>query len=253
MSKIIKFLLLAIVNCTPCVLYAQQITISVNDYDSLRNEIKSLQGLIEKLETDTVSKNAQIEQMQKGVADYQEKVSSLNTKIANLQSSVSRLRKDSANLVQEREKVRSLQLHADENAAKLANGRLYFRYDNKLIQSSIQILQSLKTESVKQTFSQALRLLQEYQIFSDELKSTLTLAQEDSDRKARNKGEEYKAKIMNDIKNTSYYREVYAKKSSGSWSIPYLDNIIVVMKKCLQHHDPGHGNYVDFTVLIEML
>lgn len=153
MSKIIKYLLVALTYWLPCVLYAQQVTISVNDYDSLRNEIKSLQEQIAELKADTVSINTKIIQMQKDVADYQEKVSSLNTKIANLQSSVSRLRNDSANLVQEHEKVLFLQRQADENAAKFANGRSYFRYDNKLIQSSIQMLQSLKTESVKQTFS----------------------------------------------------------------------------------------------------
>lgn len=253
MSKIIKSLLVAFAYWLPCVLYAQQVTISSNDYDSLRNEIKSLQGQIEKLKENTEDKNTQIALMQNEIAGYQDKVSSLNTEVTSLQSFVSRLRNDSAKFAQEREKFLSLQNQADENAARLANGRLYFRYDNKLIQSSIQMLQSLKTERVKQTFSQTLRLLQEYQNYSNELKTTLTLAQENTDRKARNKSEEYKAKIMNDIKSTSYYKEVYAKKASGSWSIPYLDNIIVVTKKCLQHHDAGHQNYVDFTVLIEML
>lgn len=238
----------------PCVVYAQQqVTISANDYDSLRSKIKSLQGQIEKLKEDTVNKNTQVVHMQNVISGYQDKISSLNTEISHLKSSVSRLRNDSTNFVQEREKVQLLQLQADENAARLANGRLYFRYNDKLIQSSIQILQSLKTESVKQTFSQTLRLLQRYQIYSDELKRTLILAQDDGDRKAKNKGEEYKTKIMNNIKSTSYYREIYTTKVSGNWSIPYLDNIIEVAKKSLQHHNPGHMDHVNFTVLIEML
>lgn len=253
MNKKMRIVLLLIVCCVSCTLQAQQVTISVHDYDSLRYEIKSLQGQLEKQRKESLAKDTLIMQTQASVVNYQKDITTKETLIANLRSSVSLLRNDSNSLIQERLKVQSLQQQADENAAKLANGRLYFRYDNKLVQSSIQILQSIKTSSVKEKFSQTLELLRCYSDYSEQIKSVLTYAQEDSERKLRNRGDEYRARYQNEIKRTTYYTEIYAKKSANRWSIPYLDNIISVAEKSLQRHDPGHGNYIDFTVLIEML
>lgn len=45
----------------------------------------------------------------------------------------------------------------------------------------------------------------------------------------------------------------YARQNSGTWSIPYLDNIIEVAISILEKHDPGHNDPVNFNSLIEML
>lgn len=89
--------------------------------------------------------------------------------------------------------------------------------------------------------------------FSEQLKNLLSSAQNDPDRKVRNKAEEYKSKYANEIRTSFYFTNYYDKKNSGTWSIPYLNNIIEVALSILQKHDPGHNDPVNFNSLIEML
>lgn len=249
--KRIAFLLLA---CFALLaLHAQEVSISEHDYDSLRYEIKKLRNQIQTENAACLSKDSVIHRLQKETVDLRKKNTGLESDIEKLKSSLAQMRNTSDSLSEESSKLRSIQKEADNNAGKLANGRLYFRYDNEIVQSSIKLIEEIKTASIKQKFSQVLPLLQGYQNYSQELKTALTTVQNDALRKVRNKADEYKARCISEIKHTSYYTEVFARKSAGNWSIPYLDNIINVATRCLQHHDPGHGNYVDFTVLIEIL
>jgi len=253
MSKKLKILLVFIACGISCVLHAQQVTISEKDFDSLRNEIKSLQWQLEESKNLCNSKDSLLNRMRNDSIGCMEQITVMKSEIANQHVSLSRLRSDSVKFVKQDQMMRSYQVQADENAARLANGRLYFRYNTDLVQSSIQLLDTIKTESVRRKFSQTLSLLKGYQTYSEEIKSILTYAQKDSERTTRNKADEYKAKYIGEIKRASYYKKVYAKKGGSNWSIPYLDNIIKVAERVLQSHDPGHQKSADFTVLIEML
>lgn len=150
-------------------------------------------------------------------------------------------------------KLSEMQASMDETSAKYANGRLYFKFDAKRINDCLADYEQLKTQSVKETFKQLPDLLRNYGSFSEQLKSLLLSAQNDPDRKVRNKAEEYKLKYTNEIRSSFYYTNYYAKKDSGTWSIPYLNNIIEVALSILQKHDPGHNDPVNFNSLIEML
>lgn len=150
-------------------------------------------------------------------------------------------------------KLQEMQGSMDETSAKYANGRLYFKYDEKKINGCLADYKQLKTQSVKEKFKQLPDLLENYGNFSEQLKNLLSSAQNDPDRKVRNKAEEYKSKYANAIRTSAYFTNYYAKKNSGTWSIPYLNNIIEVALSILQKHDPGHNDPVNFNSLIEML
>lgn len=246
MKKIIRISLLIFICCISCTLHAQQVTISTHYYDSLRNVIQDLDSQTLHLKDSCTKQNSIITELEMECT----KISKLESDMSKLRSKVSR---DSIELVNKDKQLKSLQYNSDRNIARLANGRLYFKYDEKLINESIDSIRTLRTPSVKQKFSQVLGLLQRYKSYSEDLKNILVSAQNDQDRKARNKGDEFKAKYRRLISQDEYYRNVYLKKASGNWSIPYLDNIIDVALRALSHHNPGHGDYVDFTVLIEML
>jgi len=252
MSKGIRIVLIIVACSISCALHAQ-VTISENDYDSLRNEIKSLRVQLEATKKLCHSKDSLLNRMRNDSIGCMEQITVMKSEFANQHVSLSRLRSDSVNFAKQKQKMDSCQVQADENAAKLANGRLYFRYDIDLVRSSIELLNKIKTESVHRKFSQTLTLLKGYQTYSEEIKSILTYAQKDSERTTRNKADEYKAKYIGEIKRASYYKDVYAKNGGSNWSIPYLDNIIKVAERVLQSHDPGHKKSADFTVLIEML
>lgn len=149
--------------------------------------------------------------------------------------------------------LKQMQETADKAIAQYANGRLYFKYEAERIEKCLNEFNNLKTLSVKETFSQMPNLLKNYGNYSAQLKMLLESAQNDPDRKAKNRADEYKAKYIKEIQNSFYYSTYYAKKNSGKWSIPYLNNIIEVALSILQKHDPGHNNPVNFNTLIEML
>jgi hypothetical protein len=143
----------------------------------------------------------------------------------------------------------------DRNTAKLANGRLYFRYSDNLVQPSIQSLLEIKTERVKKDFEQALKLLQGYKDYSEDVKNTFVALQAiDRDLwKSKHQAEEYKNKCLSILKQSSYYQKVYTKKSSKTWSIPYLDNLLNVAKSIISRHNPVESEFANFSPLIEML
>lgn len=252
MKSFYRISLVIILLGVACIAHAQ-ITISLHDLDSLRTEINSLKEQLKVSEEACLSKKDSLKQMQNEADNFKKQISALNSTIVELRDSVSLLYNESARLAEKSQDIQTMQEQADNNAAKLANGRLYFRYNADLIQSSIKFLQEIQTESVRTKFSRTLNLLQNYHAYSDEIKNALSYAQGDSDRKSRNKYNEYKTRCIGEIKRTSYYMNVFAKKNSSNWSIPYLDNIINIAFKMLQNHDPGRDGYVDFTVLIELL
>lgn len=171
--RLLILFLLSVVNVN-----AQDITISSTDLVNLKIEIKQLKDSIKNL-NDTISfKNSIIES---NIKSFNEKVTELDSLrldfitikseketndsiILSLQSS-----EDTFN-----EQLQIMQETMDRNTAKLANGRLYFRYSDNLVQLSIQSLLEIKTESVKKYFEQVLKLLQGYKDYSEDVKNTFS-------------------------------------------------------------------------------
>ena len=122
-----------------------------------------------------------------------------------------------------------------------------------LISRSLELCSNIQTQSVKKTFRHLPNLLNAYKNYSDQLKLILESAQNDPTRTKKASMEEYKEKYKRSIKSMEYYSRYYAKKSSGTWSIPYLDNIIKAFFNIIDKHNPLNFEYADFKCLIEML
>lgn len=130
-----------------------------------------------------------------------------------------------------------MQETTERNIARLANGRLFFKYSDKLVKPSILSLQKLQLEDVKKDFEQALTLLQNYKTYSEDVKQTLVTMQS-IDRetwKSKHQADAYKNKSLTLLKQSAYYRNVYIKRDSGLWSIPYLDNLIDAAKSIIKN------------------
>lgn len=239
--------------------YAQDITISSVDLVNLKNEITHLKDSLDGLNKIISEKNFLIESKDYTISGLTSKVDSLGTALDDIQNS---LKKSESNLAEFQSKeedfnnqMRTMQETLDRNTAKLANGRLYFRYSDKLVLPSIQSLLELKTENVKKDFVQALKLLQSYKAYSEDVKSTFVALQaiNRDEWRSKHQAEEYKNKCLLILKQSNYYKTVYSKKSANSWSIPYLDNLINVAKSIISGHNPVESEYANFRPLIEML
>lgn len=240
-------------------LHAQDITISSIDFVNLKNEIQHLKDSVEVLNEEIVSKESivrtkddTIDKLTSQKNILQSKIDSIkkdydkkNSLIVALQESGKRYQKQ----------IQAMQETTERNIAKLANGRLYFKYSEKLVQPSILSLQKLHLEDVKKDFEQALKLLQNYKTYSEDVKQTLVTMQSiDRDIwKSKHQADAYKNKCFTLIKQSAYYRNVYIKRDSGLWSIPYLDNLIDAAKSIIKKHNPVDSEYANFLPLIEML
>jgi hypothetical protein len=238
----------------------EKITISVSMYDKLRSDVKYWNDSTTVLLDSCNKLNGEITLLKETIALLNGEIknnANLSKIIAEKDSFIIVLQNqhkaDSSSLKNVLLQLNQMQETADKATAQYANGRLYFKYDAERIEKCLKDFESLKTPSVKETFNQMPNLLKNYGNYSAQLKLLLQSAQNDPDRKARNKADEYRAKYVNLIHNLSYYSSYYAKKNTGTWSIPYLNNIIDVALSILQKHDPGHNDPVNFNPLIEML
>ena len=241
-----------------------EVKISAAKYDKFRDDIKLLSDSTKTLADSCTSLNSIIQNLQKekeylddvirnNKKDIEEKVAIIGEKNALIASMQQQHKADSLTMSTTLLSMSEMQKTADETSAKYANGRLYFKYDAKRIQGCIDDFNKIKTASVKEKFKQLPNLLSNYEKYSNQLKALLESAQNDPDRKVRNKAEEYKNKCSREIRNSVYYSNYYARQNLGTWSIPYLDNIIEVTMSILKKHDPGHNDPVNFNSLIEML
>lgn len=240
------------------------VTISEAKYDKFRDDIKLLtdstktlvdscaylNSIIQNLQKEKEQLNNIVRNKEKEIDDKNAIIDQKDIVITSLQQ---QHKTDSLSISQNLKSVSEMQGMADETIAKYANGRLYFKYETKRIQGCIADFDKIKTAAVKEKFKQLPNLLKNYEMYSNQLKALLESAQNDQDRKARNKAEEYKTKYSSAIRNLFYYSHYYAKQKLGTWSIPYLDNIIDVSMSILKKHDPGHNDPVNFNSLIEML
>lgn len=241
-----------------------EVKISAAKYDKFRDDMKLLSDSTKALADSCTSLNSMIQNLQKenehlsdvirnNKKDIEEKVAIIREKNTLIASMQQQHKADSLTMSQTLLSMSEMQKIADETSAKYANGRLYFKYDAKRIQGCIDDFNKIKTASVKEKFKQLPNLLSSYEKYSNQLKALLESAQNDPDRKVRNKAEEYKNKYIREIRSSVYYSNYYSRQSSGTWSIPYLDNIIEVTMSILKKHDPGHNDPVNFNSLIEML
>ena len=217
-----------------------KIEISSTDLVNLNNKIEQLQDSNNNLnrisnEKDAliITKSASYANLLSQNKSLQSSVDSLKAENHNKDVKITEFKNDvkldSAKFVNFTNQMQELQEIADRNAAKLANGRLYFKY--------------------------SLDLLQRYKDYSVDVKQTL-LALQSIDRnewKSKHQAEEYKNKCISILKQSSYYQNVYSKRNSGAWTIPYLDNLIDVAKAIISRHNPVDSELANFTPLIEML
>lgn len=241
-----------------------EVKISAAKYDKFRDDIKLLSDSTKALADSCTSLNSMIQNLQKenehlsdvirnNKKDMEEKVTIIREKNALIVSMQQQHKADSLTMSQTLLSMSEMQKTMDETSAKYANGRLYFKYDTERITRCIDDFNKIKTISVKEKFKQLPNLLNNYEKYSKQLKALLESAQNDPDRKVKNKAEEYKNKYSREIRSSVYYSHYYARQNFGTWSIPYLDNIIEVAMSILKKHDPGHNDPVNFNSLIEML
>ena len=259
MRIVFSFLALFVISSGISDVYAQDITISSTDLVNLKNELQLLKDSVTKLKGIVSEKDLQIKLGDK-------RFNILSSQKDSLQSAMDSIKVDNKEnkalvaKLRESEKyynsqIQAMQEIADRNTAKLANGRLYFKYSDNLVRPSITSLLQLKTEQVKNDFKQALILLQTYKKYSEDVKSTLISLQsiDRSEWKSKHRIAEYKEECISILKQSTYYQIVYTKKGANSWTIPYLDNIIDVAKSIISKHNPVESEFANFTPLIEML
>lgn len=259
MKRIFSILTLLIISSWISDVYAQDITISATDLVNLKNEVQSLKDLVTELKKTVSQKDLQIESRDKcyNVLFYQK------DSLQSVKDSIEADNEEKKVLIlkfQENEKFYTSQMQAmqeqvDRNVAKLANGRLFFKYSDNLVQPSIKSLLELKTEQVRKDFNQALELLQAYKTSAIDVKNTLIALQSIDRAKwySKHRIVEYKEECMSILKQSAYYQKVYTKKGVNSWSIPYLDNLIDAAKSVISKHNPVESEFANFSPLIEML
>lgn len=241
----------------------EMVTKSAAMYDELRANIKVLTDSTKSLADSCASLNAVILDLQKKNGklsdaignsrnDMEGKVAIIGRKDSLITMLRQQHKADSLSLSARNKEISEMQKQVDETSAKYANGRLYFKYDEKRINNCIDDFAKIKTSSVREQFKQLPDLLKKYGEYNAQLKAVLVSAQSDPDRKVKNKGDEYKARYSGKIRSLFYYSHYYAKQNSGTWSIPYLDNIIEVALAIIAKHDPGHYDSANFTSLIGM-
>lgn len=269
MEKLYKIIVVFLLCFVSSMVKAQEnngdmISIPVSMYDRFRSDIKQSRDSITLFVDSCARLNSHIQKLESSYLQLSEsnetnqRLAETNLSIIESKDSLIAMlckqhETDSIDVKNNESRLLEMQKKVDETSAKYANGRLYFKFDAERIRLCIEDYNKITTASVKEQFKQMPELLRSYGSYSDQLKGLLLSAQNDPDRKVRNKAEEYKSKYANEIRSLFYYTNYYAKKNSGTWSIPYLNNIIEVALSILQKHDPGHNDPVNFNSLIEML
>ena len=236
-----------------------KITLSSTDFVSLKTELQKSRDSINVLNRIITKKDSLIESKD-NICD------ALASKSESLQSTIDRIKIDNAKkdsliaTLRENEKTNKDQMKVvqetlDRNIARLANGRLFYKYSENLVQESINSLQEIETEQVKKDFDQTLQLLLKYKTYSEDVKETLVSLQSiDRDVwKAKWRVDEYKNMCDSILKQSAYYNDVYTKKSNSKWSIPYLDVLLDAAQSMISRHNPGESEFANFILLIEML
>lgn len=237
----------------------QNITISSDELVSLRTDLSIKKDSIDSLKKEINLKNDTISDQTKRLSALSLEIDTLKSKIKESDHQIDQLKDDTLdnkNTIRRLNKQnKELKEESEKNIAKLANGRLYFKYDDKRVSESIANLKELESDKIKDQFRQALDLLQNYKDYLDDVKGTLQNLQsiDKNEWRSKHQSEQYKAKCNSILKRSKYYQNVYLKKETGAWSIPYLDNVIDIAKSIILRHNPVESEFANFSPLIEML
>lgn len=231
----------------------EMIYISTSFYDKSRFDLKESRDSTKMFVDSCYRLNIQIEQLENRNLNLLEDSLRSQQLLVEFDSLKKQREFDSLVIENYKSKLLDMQWTIDNSLAKYANGRLYFKYDAERINKCLDDYKNIESESVRKDFKQLPNLLENYGFFSEQLKQVLNSAQNDPDRKAKNKADEYKSRYINDIKRLTYFSDYYIKRKTEKWSIPYLNNIIDIALSILNEHDPGHYDYANFLPLIKLL
>lgn len=251
--------LITVCSSIMCINAQDTISISSTDFVNLRNEITYLKDSLDILGSITLKKDSLITISEDSISKLIYHTNRLEQTLYNLRRE--NISKDSIIAILQSKAVdydrqkQLMQENVDRNIAKLANGRLYFRYSDKLVQSSIKSLMELKTEMVKKDFNQALPLLQNYKSYSEDVKNTFIILQkiDRAEWRSKHRAEDYKRECYSILEQSLYYKNIYININDSTWSIPYLDNLINAAKRIISRHNPVDAEFANFVPLIEML
>lgn len=238
---------------------SQDVTMSLDTLVALKSDLYKSKQKIDSLENLIIVKQS-VEKTQN------KKIDELKSRFDSLQSVYNRdvIRKDEYDsLIQQKDNTIKelsnenikLQESSDLCIAKLANGRLFFKYDEELVHTSIEGLRNLKSEKIKKNFGQALMLLENYENFLIDVRNTILDIQaiDEDERNSKHRSDEYKKHCLSILKNSEYYQNIYSKRSNDNWSVPYLDNVIDITKSIISKHNPIDYKPANFVPVIEML
>lgn len=238
---------------------SQTIEISSDDLVKLKNESSAAKAKVDSLEKCIISIKSEKSQRDDEFSKLQKKCDSLQLKVNDNQ--MEKVKSDS--LVKSKDKIiqnlnienRKLQEESDLNIAKLANCQLYFKYNDESVQNSVEWLKIIKSEKIKHRFEQALTLLQNYKHYLDDVREKIKSIQaiDKDERDSMHKSEKYKEHCRSILKSSNYYQEIYSKKNTGIWSIPYLDNVIDITMSIISKHNPIDYEPANFALVEAML
>lgn len=262
-SKIIIALLISVSSCVS--VYSQQDTlkrdeknktfkakvktsikkigdINFSDIDSLCKRIEYLES-IERNLNDTIHKRDSIIAYERYYSDSLKQIVALRP-TAEIESLRSEIEKQREFIV----KLEGSIAYIDTVMVRLANDKLYGKYDEEKIDRTIKDFDRIYSTMIKKDFSQVRELLIAYKSSYNELLEILRDANEDDLKSFGFASNEYVEKYINRIKNMYYYRKYY----SSDWSIIYLNKKIDEAIKLLENHNPPEKP-VDFSKMLEEL
>lgn len=133
----------------------------------------------------------------------------------------------------------------DTCMVKLANRRLYEKFDKRSVDEAITYFDRINNSELKSELSIVQKLLRNYESAYREFQSILKQAQNDIERTSPFGVEEYKERYIRMIQTMPYYIQYY----ENDWNIRYLNKRIKEALNCLQTH--SDKKYADFSSLID--
>lgn len=121
---------------------------------------------------------------------------------------------------------------SDTNVARLLNNSLYYPYSKEAVERAVSKFDEIKTAELRSSYGQLKILLNNYGMYTDELRNLFIMAESDKDfaNPFKNTAQTY----IDKIRSTRYYCECYNK----DWTIPYLNKVVDNAIKILKVYDP---------------
>ena len=209
--------------------------INFTDIDSLYTDIDSLKYELQRL-NDTIRKKDSIITCEKSCLDSLKQIVVLNSssEIEYLRNMIKKQR-DSI------EKLERSIAYVDTVMVRLANDKLYGKFEKEKIDKTIKDFDRIYSVMLKKDFSQVKELLRVYETSYVEFIKILHEAQNDETKDVKFATEEYIDRYKTKIKEMYYYRRYY----NNAWSIIYLNNKIDEAIKRLENHSSKTADFTD--------